>query len=73
MEEKDKSKQGEELLEVDEKGKAIEKKVEEKKPKKIPKHSLMYSPLSSFLFYLVFSSKFLFLIKTSKRTIFIIN
>ena len=34
MEEKDKSKQGEELLEVDEKGKAIEKKVEEKKPKK---------------------------------------
>ena len=34
MEEKDKSKQGEELLEVDEKGEAIEKKVEEKKPKK---------------------------------------
>ena len=34
MEEKDKSKQEEELLEVDEKGEAIEKKVEEKKPKK---------------------------------------
>ena len=34
MEEKDKSKQEEELLEVDEKGNAIEKKVEEKKPKK---------------------------------------
>ena len=33
MEEKDKSQQGQELLEVDDKGKAVEKK-EEKKPKK---------------------------------------
>ena len=48
MEEKDKSKQGEELLEVDEKGKAIEKKVEEKKPKK-NSETLTYV-LASFLF-----------------------
>ena len=48
MEEKDKSKQGEELLEVDEKGKAIEKKVEEKKPKK-NSETFTYV-LASFLF-----------------------
>ena len=48
MEEKDKSKQGEELLEVDEKGKAIKKKVEEKKPKK-NSETFTYV-LASFLF-----------------------
>ena len=48
MEEKDKSKQGEELLEVDEKGKPIEKKVEEKKPKK-NSETFTYV-LASFLF-----------------------
>ena len=48
MEEKDKSKQGEELLEVDEKGKAIEKKVEEKKPQK-NSETFTYV-LASFLF-----------------------
>jgi len=48
MEEKDKSNQGEELLEVDEKGKAIEKKVEEKKPKK-NSETFTYV-LASFLF-----------------------
>ena len=48
MEEKDKSQKGEELLEVDEKGKAIEKKVEEKKPKK-NSETFTYV-LASFLF-----------------------
>ena len=48
MEEKDTSTQGEELLEVDEKGKAIEKKVEEKKPKK-NSETFTYV-LASFLF-----------------------
>ena len=41
MEEKDKSQQGQELLEVDDKGKAVEK-VEVKKPKKIQKHTPMF-------------------------------
>ena len=47
MEEKDKSKQGEELLEVDEKGVVVEKKEEKKPVKKIPKLSLTYSSHSS--------------------------
>jgi hypothetical protein len=50
MEEKDKSQQGQELLEVDDKGKAVEKK-EEKKPKKIQKLSLQFFSLSLLLFY----------------------
>ena len=69
MQEKDKSQQGQELLDVDEKGQIEAKKIVAK-PEKSKE---TYSHVLLIFLALVFFSKFLFSIKMSQSTTYTIN